>query len=462
MNSQNSVRTVAEISDEFGIPVSTITRAIQTHELDAIESTSGGATLEDNQALQAWISAHHPARIYASLAGDPEVPTDERMQLLAKLPQLARRLVNADYAALTLGNQNGHIADMIVSGMSDAQSAPIGHPPIGKGVLGNLDHSDAPIRLGNIATHQRSTGFPEGHPDMEAMIGVGVTSDKNHDETIRIYVTRSAGQPSFTAEDQALVESLASFAKQALEFDSLRKTETDLRIRAEDAEKAKSEFMSMINHDLKNPMAAMQVALDMARYTDHYPVEDLFVDLQSSLNVQRTLIDSLLDMARLGKTSQDYEFENEFPVDLINEVVNRQRKTPLGTDRIIESSVAENLPAVRCDPTQMGRVFDNLISNALKYSNDDVAVEVSHNENDDFVTFTVSDKGEGIPDTEVARIFEPFERITKTDTPIEGLGLGLAICKTIVEAHQGTISYSRTTGRNTTSTFQVTLPRTTD
>jgi signal transduction histidine kinase len=293
---------------------------------------------------------------------------------------------------------------------------------------------------------------------MESMIGVGVISDKNQDETIRIYVTRSSGQPSFTAEEQVLIESLATFAKQALEFDTLRKAETNLRIRAEDAEKAKSEFMSMINHDLKNPLAAMQVALDMAKFTDHYPVEDLFVDLQSSLTVQRTLIDSLLDMARIGKTEQDYEFENEYPIDLMNEVVNRQRKSSLANNRTIKSNIGENLPAVRCDPIQMGRVFDNLISNALKYSESDVTVSVTKATNRSLISFVIADGGQGIPNSEIDRIFEPFERITDSNKPIEGLGLGLAICKTIVEAHDGTITYQRTEGRNGKSVFEVKLP----
>ena len=458
MSTGNTNLTVAEISKEFGIPESVIANAIQSHELEVVESTSEGAKISDNAKLKEWVANHHPARIYAALSGTAEVPNDERMQLLANLPFLARQLVNADYAALTLSNQDGRIVDMIVSGMSESQSKPIGHPPTGRGVLGNLDHSEAPIRLGNISSHQRSTGFPEGHPDMESMIGVGVTSDKNQDETIRIYVTRSSGQPSFTAEEQVLIESLATFAKQALEFDTLRKAETNLRIRAEDAEKAKSEFMSMINHDLKNPLAAMQVALDMAKFTDHYPVEDLFVDLQSSLTVQRTLIDSLLDMARIGKTEQDYEFENEYPIDLMNEVVNRQRKSSLANNRTIKSNIDENLPAVRCDPIQMGRVFDNLISNALKYSESDVTVSVTKATNRSFISFVIADGGQGIPNSEIDRIFEPFERITDSNKPIEGLGLGLAICKTIVEAHDGTITYQRTEGRNGKSVFEVKLP----
>lgn len=459
MNTRNTGLTVAEISKEFGIPESVIANAIQTHELEVVETTPDGAKIRDNSSLKEWVSAHHPARIYAALSGTAKVPDDERMQLLANLPHLARQLVNADYAALTLGSQDGRIADMIVSGMSEAQSKPIGHPPTGRGVLGNLDHADAPIRLGKISSHKRSTGFPEGHPDMESMIGVGVASDKNKDETIRIYVTRISGQPSFTAEEQALIESLATFAKQALEFDTLRKTETGLRIRAEDAEKAKSEFMSMINHDLKNPMAAMQVALDMARYTDHYPVEDLFTDLQSSLTVQRTLIDSLLDMARIGKTEQDYEFENEYPVDLLTEVVNRQQKGNRAEDRTIEAVVPGDLPAVRCDPVQMSRVFDNLITNALKYSEGDVSVVAKTDDENSNVVIQVIDEGEGIPETEIGRMFEPFERITDPRAAIEGLGLGLAICKTIVEAHNGVIAYQRTdSARNAKSVFQVTLP----
>jgi len=75
------------------------------------------------------------------------------------------------------------------------------------------------------------------------------------------------------------------------------------------------------------------------------------------------------------------------------------------------------------------------------------------------VVIQVIDEGEGIPETEIGRMFEPFERITDPRAVIEGLGLGLAICKTIVEAHNGTITYQRTdSARNAKSVFQVTLP----
>jgi two-component system sensor histidine kinase KdpD len=380
------------------------------------------------------------------------------LQLLSQLPFLARRLVDADYAALTLGERHGKILDMIVSGMSESQAGSISHPPIGRGVLGNLDAAGAPIRIPQIKGHRRSVGFPQGHPDMEAMIGVGISSDNNDYESIRIYVTRVSGRPPFSPEDQEIIESLAAFAKQALDIDSLRKTETSLRVRAEQAERAKSEFMSMLNHDLKNPIAAMQASVEMTNIDAEYTLENLKEDLQASLATQSAIIDSLLDMARLGKTSQDFEFEDYYPVDLIDGAVRRARKSLLGRHRQIEVDVPTDLPAIRCDPVHLGRVFDNLIGNALKYSDDEITVTAHIDQPNSQVVFRVVDKGKGIPASEQHRIFEPFERVIDSNRKTEGLGLGLAICKTVVEAHFGTIGYDQISARSGGSIFEVTMP----
>jgi signal transduction histidine kinase len=458
LNSNPATRTVSEISAEFGIPESRIVQAVQSGELRAEESHPGGAVINNDESLHRWISANHPAHIYSSLSGSPPVPTDERMRLLARLPYLARRLVNADYAALTLGDQSGSIDNMIVSGLSDSQAITIGHPPTGKGVLGNLDHSDAPIRLANIDAHRRSTGFPDGHPDMQSMIGVGVSSDTNQDETIRIYVTRSTGRPPFSPEDQEIIESLASFARQALDIDSLRRSETELRVRAEQAERAKSEFMSMINHDLKNPIATMQAAIDMATIDSNYTEDDLINDLRSSLETQSALISSLLDMARLGKTSQDFEFEDYYPIDLINGAALRAARSPHGRDRNLDIRVPNDLPALRCDPVQLGRVFDNLLTNAFKYSEDDITINTRTSDDGTDIVFVVADNGIGIPESEQDRIFKPFERVVGANSTVDGLGLGLAICKTIVEAHGGTIAYRRISPKTGGSEFEIRLP----
>ena len=462
MTPERNTWTVPEFAEHAGVSEAEVVQAINTGDLAHSESESGTALITINEQSAKWITSNAPANIYADLAGDPQDVPTWRMQLLAKLPHLARRLSNADYAALTISDSKGRIKEMIVSGMSKPQTETIDHPPVGRGVLGSLDRADAPLRLPDISQHPRSTGFPEGHPDMHAMIGVGITADHGTegeaDEYARIYVSRVVGQPPFTAEEQALVESLAAFAKQALDFDTLRKEETKLRIRAEQAEQAKSRFMSMINHDLRNPVAAMMAALETANIDDEYAEEQLVDDLKSSLRLQESLVGSLLDMARLGESIEDYEVEDSYPIDMIQQCVRRQKLSPLGQHRTIEIDVPGNLPIVRCDPVQMGRVFDNLVSNALKYSSDEVKIVARKSSGDRGVTWQIIDRGIGVPEAQQETIFEPFERINSGDKPIEGLGLGLAICKSIVEAHNGTITQSNNPNKNPGSTFTITLP----
>lgn len=133
--------------------------------------------------------------------------------------------------------------------------------------------------------------------------------------------------------------------------------------------------MSMINHDLRNPVAAMQAVIETASIDQEYAENQFIEDLKSSLSLQNTLISSLLDMARLGESIDDYDVEDSYPIDLVQQCVRRQQMSPLGKNSKLEIDVPDTLPAVRCDPVQMGRVFDNLVSNALKYS--DGATEIT-------------------------------------------------------------------------------------
>jgi signal transduction histidine kinase len=149
-----------------------------------------------------------------------------------------------------------------------------------------------------------------------------------------------------------------------------------------------------------------------------------------------------------------------YPIDLVQQCVRRQQMSPLGKKRKLEIDVPDTLPAVRCDPVQMGRVFDNLVSNALKYSDGTIEITASVDESKKQVMFNIIDQGIGIPERERTRIFEPFERINETTRPIEGLGLGLAICRSIVQAHNGHITHANNTnhhGTTTGSTFTITI-----
>jgi signal transduction histidine kinase len=109
------------------------------------------------------------------------------------------------------------------------------------------------------------------------------------------------------------------------------------------------------------------------------------------------------------------------------------------------------------DPTRVVQVLDNLLSNAIKYSTDNARVTVKVEEDSQSLDITVADQGIGMNPEQTARAFEKFYRVDTSNTSPTGTGLGLFICKAIVEAHGGTIQVSSTSGRGTR--VAVRLPR---
>ena len=149
MTENRITRTTQELASNIGLSEAEIVQVISSGDLEPIESAAGVAAIEDSPETKDWIQTNRPARIFADLAGSPKIDVEDRMQLLAQLPHLASKLVSADYAAITIADHNGRIKEMIVSGMSESQPELIGHPPIGRGVLGSSTsptlHSDSPI-----------------------------------------------------------------------------------------------------------------------------------------------------------------------------------------------------------------------------------------------------------------------------------------------------------------------------
>jgi two-component system sensor histidine kinase KdpD len=114
----------------------------------------------------------------------------------------------------------------------------------------------------------------------------------------------------------------------------------------------------------------------------------------------------------------------------------------------------ETLPMVYADDVLLGQVFLNLLENAIKYSPEGTPIEVSAEATDNAITLEVRDRGSGIAPGEEREIFERFHRGKLNDA--RGVGLGLAICRAIVEAHQGTIAaYNRAGGG---AVFRICLP----
>jgi signal transduction histidine kinase len=215
-------------------------------------------------------------------------------------------------------------------------------------------------------------------------------------------------------------------------------------------------FASIASHDLKEPLRKMQTYADRLKETEAQNLSDRgreYVEQTSSAAERmQNLIDDLLKFSRITA-----EVHPPAEVDL-TEVA---RQVVISLDAVIEESGASveigQLPTVFADPVQMHQLLQNLISNGIKFHRDDAlpAVRVSGEVHGRLAEITITDNGIGFDQKYANRIFRAFERLHGAGE-YQGTGIGLALCRRIVERHGGTIRADSAPGRG--STFTISLP----
>jgi signal transduction histidine kinase len=263
-------------------------------------------------------------------------------------------------------------------------------------------------------------------------------------------------QPVFSEDDLDLVRLLADQAAVILESRAL--IDEAARVRAhEEAARLKEDFISAAAHDLKTPLTTLVAqAQFLERRAEMQPTAP--ADLPGLQRIVRearrlsALVLELLDASRLEQGKLVGERE---PVDLVELARDVARRDSYQGRRI---SVTADAPVIGTyDPRRIGQVLENLVENAVKYSPDgtDVRVGVAQRNGEAFID--VTDEGIGIPAGDLPQVFERFHRASNVDDRrFAGMGLGLFICKGIVEQHGGRIWVESRVG--TGSTFHVVLP----
>jgi signal transduction histidine kinase len=225
----------------------------------------------------------------------------------------------------------------------------------------------------------------------------------------------------------------------------------------------RDEFMSTVSHDLKSPLTFIKGMANLRRRRatatpDNAQLLDALEQIEASAGRMAAQLDELVDASRLeaGVTIE----LRRLPVDLVElarNAVDQHRHT---TDRHALYVTSSDLEALvgTWDPVRLGRVLDNLLDNAIKYSPRGGTVEVSLSVEDSCAVLRVSDRGEGIPTADLPHIFERFHRGRNVEGRIPGTGIGLAGVQRIIELHQGTIEVESAVGFGTT--FTIRLPRT--
>ena len=228
----------------------------------------------------------------------------------------------------------------------------------------------------------------------------------------------------------------------------------------EDLERLRNEFLGMVSHELKTPLTAIKGSAAMAigspRPLGRDEVQELFGIIDQQADRLRDLVDNLLDMTRIEAGTFAVVTE---PTDL-REVVQRavQDFAMAQPNHEVQTYAPNRLPPVSGDGGRLAQVVGNLLSNAAKFSPANAAIEVHLAADDERVTVSVRDQGRGITSDEALHLFQKFSRLPdQKGSNVTGHGLGLAICRGIVEAHGGRI-WVESDGREHGSTFSFTVP----
>ncbi len=224
-------------------------------------------------------------------------------------------------------------------------------------------------------------------------------------------------------------------------------------------EELKGNFISMMSHDLKTPIARIQGMTDVIS-TDNSPLSsqqrEALDSIRHSADDLLKFINAILNYGRIESEGVQLQLQAKDINSLIGEVV-RKNEFLAKVKKIQIIAELEPLFPIQLDPNLMKQVLTNLVENAIKYSPEETKILITSEERNNKVIIQVADQGFGIPADELANIFMKFFRSKNAkSSPIKGSGLGLYLAKYFTELHQGTIFVESTYGQG--STFTVELP----
>ena len=234
----------------------------------------------------------------------------------------------------------------------------------------------------------------------------------------------------------------SEFAELASDFNSMSEKLGEL-------DQMKKDFVAHVSHELKAPLAAIRQTLAVTLEEVTGPINDaqrrLLQLSRNSAERLSAMVANLLDVSRLEAGTMEYEMRNQDIVSIVKQVA--EEFSLKAVERQIHITVESDAPTIPvfCDADRMIQVIGNIVDNALKFSpqNSTIRIEVSNNHTASVPTATVSvsDRGNGVPDDHKQKVFLKFHQILGRGkrTAGQGVGLGLAICKTIVDAHRGRI-----------------------
>jgi signal transduction histidine kinase/CheY-like chemotaxis protein len=222
---------------------------------------------------------------------------------------------------------------------------------------------------------------------------------------------------------------------------------------AEKASNAKSEFLSNMSHELRTPMNSILGFSQLLQMDVKNPLKEYQkLNIASVISAGKhllELINEVLDLSKIESGNLNLSIEPVDIIPIVDNVISISRPTASISGISIEyQEIPKNSLYVEADPIRFKQVVLNLISNAIKYNKPNGSVVVSYeNLKTGMIRLGIQNMGNGIPDEKAKYIFKPFERLGFEGGQIEGTGIGLTICKKLIEMMKGTIGFTSSPGK---------------
>ncbi len=265
------------------------------------------------------------------------------------------------------------------------------------------------------------------------------------------------GGPAYEAGSQEFAEFLAVQVTTLVRQKSLNDLEIELE-KQRTYTALQGDFISTISHEVRNPLGFIRgyttTLLREDTEWDKKTQKDFLEIIDRETSNLSELIDDLLDSSRLQSGNMRFNFQMLRVDSIIRDEVSRAVLNNPG--QIFRVEIADSLPAINGDARRIAQVIDNLIDNSKKYAPGAVITIKAYPENNHLV-MEYSDEGPGIDEKYLPLVFSRFFRVPESSHGVRGSGLGLSICKQIVESHNGEMSIFSTKGKGIS--FRIVLPR---
>ena len=264
------------------------------------------------------------------------------------------------------------------------------------------------------------------------------------------------GGPSFKPDQIRLAEFIAVLVAQLLGHTHLVQRVASLEAERR-LNRLQEDFIATVSHELLTPLGfikgyATTLLRDDISWDDNTRSEFLTI-IDDEADRLRELIENLMDSSRLQAGTLRMSFQpvrlDTFLKDMMLRAGSRNEEIQIVLDLKITGV------NIQADPTRLAQVFDNLLSNAIKYA-PGAQVKISLDRDQNQVNITVSDNGPGIAPEHLKSLFDRFYRVPTNNVTVRGTGLGLYICRRIIQAHGGSITVKSVVGKGTT--FHILLP----